>query len=487
MNERARSIFCNRTLNLRAIKVIGYDMDYTLVHYHVDVWERRAYEYLRQHFLAEGWPVAELEFDGTLVARGLIIDTERGNILKTNRFGFVKKACHGTRPLEHEQQREIYSREMVDPTENRWAFLYTLFSLSEGCMYAQLVDLLDAKKAPKVVGYAELYAEVRAAIDLAHAEGRLKAEIVAEPERFVDREPETALALLDQYHAGKKLMLITNSEWSYVAPMMSYALDEFLPRGMTWQNLFEIVVVEAKKPRFFTTQDPFFEVMQDSGLLKAGVDRLVPGRVYYGGSARRLEQHLGYSGDEFLYVGDHIFGDVQVTKDILRWRTALILRELEDDVREVEAFHQKELRIIELMREKERLEEDSVRIRLELQRCRKGYGPAPTASPGALEREYAKLRSRIEELDRQLTPLAIESSRLNNPLWGLLMRAGNEKSHLAFQAERFADIYTSRVSNFLEATPYLFARSPRGTAPHDPIDLSGPGVSSDPGDSGGMP
>ena len=33
-----RQIFCNRTLNLRAIEAIGYDMDYTLIHYDVDEW-----------------------------------------------------------------------------------------------------------------------------------------------------------------------------------------------------------------------------------------------------------------------------------------------------------------------------------------------------------------------------------------------------------------------------------------------------------------
>lgn len=32
-----RGIFCTRTLNLRSISVIGYDMDYTLIHYNVMV------------------------------------------------------------------------------------------------------------------------------------------------------------------------------------------------------------------------------------------------------------------------------------------------------------------------------------------------------------------------------------------------------------------------------------------------------------------
>src|SRR5205823_3001449 len=77
-----RGIFCNRTLNMRSIRAIGYDMDYTLIHYHSAVWERAAYEYTKRHFVEKGWPVAELEFDAEIVSRGLIIDTELGNLLK---------------------------------------------------------------------------------------------------------------------------------------------------------------------------------------------------------------------------------------------------------------------------------------------------------------------------------------------------------------------------------------------------------------------
>ncbi len=55
---RDRAIYCNRTLNLRAIGAIGYDMDYTLVHYHVAAWERRAYEHVRARLVARGWPCA---------------------------------------------------------------------------------------------------------------------------------------------------------------------------------------------------------------------------------------------------------------------------------------------------------------------------------------------------------------------------------------------------------------------------------------------
>src|SRR5687767_4858507 len=94
-----RGVFCNRTLNLRAIRAIGYDMDYTLVHYNEQAWEQRAFEHVRQRFVAVGWPAASLRFDPSFINRGLILDVELGNVVKANRFGFIKRATHGTRVM----------------------------------------------------------------------------------------------------------------------------------------------------------------------------------------------------------------------------------------------------------------------------------------------------------------------------------------------------------------------------------------------------
>ena len=82
-----------------------------------------------------------------------------------------------------------------------------------------------------------------------------------------------------------------------------------------------------------------------------------------------------------------------------------------------------------------------------------------------------ELRARLVALDERIMPLARRSGEILNPRWGPLMRAGNDKSHLARQVERYADIYTSRVSNFLYETPYGYVRAPRGTLPHDDAPL----------------
>jgi HAD superfamily 5'-nucleotidase-like hydrolase len=467
VSAHERGVFCNRTLNLRGIGAIGYDMDYTLIHYDTGAWERAAYEHLRQRLADAGWPVGGLSFDSELSIRGLVIDTELGNVVKANRFGYVKRAFHGTELLDFEKQRATYSRTIVDLSEGRWVFLNTLFSLSEACMYAQLVDLLDRRLLPEVLGYVDLYRRVKSALDAAHMEGQLKAEIMARPDAFVEADPELPLALLDQREAGKKLMIVTNSEWGYTSSMMSYAFDRHLPAGATWRSLFDVVIVGARKPEFFSQAAPLFEVVSDDGLLRPTVHGLEPGKAYQGGHAGLVERHLGLSGDEILYVGDHIYTDVHLSKSVRRWRTGLILRELEDEMRATAAARADEQRLALLMADKERLEQEHCEARLALQRLRGEYGPQPPFDEAELGKRLTLLRAQIVALDETIAPLAKAQGELASSRWGLMLWAGNDKSHLARQLERHADIYTSRVSNFLHATPYAYFRSPRGSLPHD--------------------
>jgi HAD superfamily 5'-nucleotidase-like hydrolase len=464
-----RSVFCNRTLNLRSIGAIGYDMDYTLIQYNVVEWETLAYAYAKAHLLEGGWPIEPLVFDPDMMIQGLIIDTELGNLLKVNRFGYVKSAFHGTEPLPFEVQRQVYSRLIIDHREPRYVFLSTLFSISEACLFAQLVELWEADGLPEVRDYADLYQRARHAIDAAHREGRLKAEIAASFERYVDLDAETCSALLDQQDAGKKLLLITNSDWTYTRRIMAYAFDRYLPKSMTWRDLFDVIIVSARKPDFFSSRSPLLEVVDDAGLLRPTETPPERGRVYFGGNASLVEAYLGLSGDQILFVGDHFFGDVHATKSTLRWRTALVVRDLEGDLAASEAFQAQQVELNSLMVQKEKLESLYWHARLELQHARKGREPQPGKSLSEVKRRSESLRADLARLDERIAPLARIASRLGNENWGLLMRAGNDKSYLAHLVERHADIYTTRVSNFLYQTPFAYFRSARGSLPHDDL------------------
>ncbi len=465
--EAARGVFCNRTLNMRSIRAVGCDMDYTLIHYDVERWERRAFEHACERLaeLVEGLPA--LAFDAELVTRGLILDLELGNVVKANRFGYITRAAHGTRLLPHEEQRGTYSRVWVDLSEPRWVFMNTLFSLSEGCLFARLIELHDAGRLPGVHGYGAVYDLVRRALNATHLEGELKAEIAASPERFVVLDAELPLALLDLKHAGKRLMVITNSEWSYTRDMMAYAFDRFLPGDMTWRELFDVVIVQASKPGFFEGHAPLYEVVDESaGLLRPIAGLGEAGRAFQGGHARQVEQHLGLSGDEILYVGDHVYADVHVSSQIRRWRTALVLRELEDEVAAQASAAVDQVELERLMAEKSALEREQAQQRLTLQRAQGGYAE-PAQDPGKARARIAELRDGLQALDERIAPLARASGEHLSARWGPLMRAGNDKSRLARQIERYADVYMSRVSNLLRVTPFGYLRAPRGSLPHD--------------------
>ena len=106
--------------------------DYTLIDYKMELWEERAYYYSKELLRSKGFPVSGLTFDPELVTRGLIVDKLRGNLLKVDRFGYVRRAMHGTRRLTKRELMAEYGRLVVDLRERRWSFLNTLFSVSEG-------------------------------------------------------------------------------------------------------------------------------------------------------------------------------------------------------------------------------------------------------------------------------------------------------------------------------------------------------------------
>ncbi len=461
-------MFCNRTLNMRSVHAVGFDMDYTLVHYDVVEWEARAYEHVRRKLLDQGLPVGDLKFDARLFARGLIIDVQEGNIVKANRFGYVTRAAHGTKMLSHEQQRRVYSEVWVDLSEPRWVFLNTLFSLSESCIYGQLVDLKDQKCVPGDPSYDELYRTVNDSINAAHLEGQLKADIIDDPARFVDLDDDLAQTLVDLKRAGKKLFLATNSEWHYTRPMMSFLFDGRLG-GQSWRELFDLIIVQAKKPAFFERSTPFFEVIDDDGNERPLKGGLKPGVIYRGGDAEAVQKYFDMDGGEILYVGDHVYADVHVTSRIRRWRTALVLRELEDEVLAEQLFGPEQRQLELLMNEKIALDEEQAMLRLALLRTAHGEAPPARmpASEAAMQERARQLRQQIEELDARISPLAQAASQLGHSRWGLAMRAGIDKSRLAREIEGHADVYTSRVSNLAHVTPYGYLRGPRGSLPHD--------------------
>ncbi|KAJ1456284.1 5' nucleotidase family-domain-containing protein [Pelagophyceae sp. CCMP2097] len=491
-------VFCSRSLNLRAIKAIGYDMDYTIVHYKWRQWEELAYECAKEELLAYGFPVADLRFDDAeLVCRGLVLDRELGNFVKIDRHGFVRRGMHGDRRLTNDEVDAAYGRGTVDLRFERYSFLNTLFSVSEGVLYSQLVGKLDSgalynESSPpfdseKCASYEDLHRAVTKALSRAHAiNSKLKAAVSSDPAKFTQREAKLLRETLDdQRAAGKQLALITNSDWSYTDIMMRYVCGD----DNDWRELFDVVIVSARKPQFFTPESlPCYELVFDDDHpdrqpLMREASQLRMGQVYCGGSARLVERLFGATADSLLYVGDHIFTDVNAVKASMRWRTALVVQELEAEIVASQAELAAKREIYGLLKHKDELSCRVNVLRCQVQRWqtkalgRNDMGDVVAATKAEQDEEVAATKAEFEiaellqkmlALDAQLAPQIRDQGAAFNRHWGYLTRAGfDDKSHLARQIEKYADIYCARVTNLHAYTPYHYFRAAPQVLAHD--------------------
>ena len=451
-------IFVNRTLNMNNIKLIGFDMDYTLVTYNVPEFETKTYDIIKKKLINDYNYPAEINdfiFNPNFIIRGLVIDTETGDFLKVNRYGFVRTASHGTRFLTFEELKEKYGVNSIDLTDSRYNIVHTMFSKAEGCLFAQLVDYYDKKEHSPL--YKKVFDDVKRCLNNAHMEQDLKGDVVDKPEKYLIQDKRIVEALLKFKRFGKKLALITNSDYNYSKKVMEYCFGKFIK--FPWQKVFDIIVVAANKPSFFKDRNMFLKVDPETGLLSNFYGSLEWNGIYQGGNASYLEKNFGIDPSEILYLGDHILGDVVTLKETIGWRTGLVVQELEEEVPILEKTQDIHKLIAKKMCEKERLEDISLGYREKLW----------LKENSKINRQkWEEIKEKMMKLDDELRDLITKSQEGFNPYWGEVMRAGNEISRFAALVERYACIYMSGIANLYYYSPYKYFRSQRRLLAHDP-------------------
>lgn len=455
-------VFVNRTLNLNNIKLVGFDMDYTLVTYNVPAFEEATYKIVLQKLVHDlGYPkeILKLEFNPKFIIRGLVIDIEQGNFIKVNRYGYVKKVSHGTRFISFDEQKKAYSSSSIDWADPRYYIIHTLFSLAEGCLFAQLVDFYDDQKKPG--NLKQVFKDIRTSVDDAHQEGSLKGQVTQEPDKFLIRKPALVEALKKFKMFGKKLALITNSDYDYSQKVMDYCFTPFFEGP--WQDLFDIIIVSSNKPTFFSQKQKFLKVDRKTGQLSNFHETIKWGQIYQGGNARIFEKDMGLSASEILYIGDHIYGDVVSLKEAIGWRTGLVVQELESEVPILERNVTTHQHVLHHMREKEKIETELYALKEQSWNL-----PHEKRDP-LIEKKKDDYRHRMTKLDELLSQLISEEQKDFNPYWGEVMRAGNEESRFATLVERYACIYMSCVSSLNNYSPFKYFRSKRRFLAHDPM------------------
>ncbi|KAJ9166089.1 hypothetical protein P3X46_020885 [Hevea brasiliensis] len=497
--EIGKQIFCNRSLNMRNILAVGFDMDYTFAQYKPETFESLAYECtIRKLVYDLGYPQELIgwSFDWKYMVRGLVLDKKRGNILKMDRHKYVKVAYHGFREMSKEEKVSTYGSTLIRDSfdEPDYALIDTLFSLAEAYLFAQLVDFKDNNpgKIPERADYSRMYKDVRAAVDLCHRDGTLKQMVAKDPKRYINEDASIVPMLKMLRDSSRSTFLVTNSLWDYTNVVMNFlcgsrvlvgVLDGSGTCNFDWLKYFDVVITGSAKPGFFHEDNRanLFEVEPESGMLlntdngtpmpQVGNSspRIVlkesnaPCRVFQGGSVGHLHKLLSIeSSSQVLYVGDHIYGDILRSKKVLGWRTMLVVPELEREVELLWGLRdlRKQLRL--MRNERDQIEDQIHHLKWFLK-----FEDVNADQKQKISDAIEKLESQRDQVRISHQQAQRECHQKFHKIWGQLMKTGYQNSRFAHQVERFACLYTSQVSNLSLYSPDKYYRPSEDFMPHE--------------------
>lgn len=458
---------------------------YSLAQYQQPAFDKLAFDGAKEKLVHKlGYPeeVLDFEYDHERWARGLIIDTERGNFLKIDRHKYVRVAYHGLDEISSTTRKILYSKnfnKVESFSEKSYVNMDTLFQFVDAHLFALLVNMKDRGEYEFLdfKTYGEIYKHIRECVDLCHRDGVIKDEVAINPEKYIVLD-KGMIPMLKRYReAGTKVFLLTNSFWEYTSTAMNYLyhgkkVDEETQKKNEWIELFDLVIAGSCKPAFML--DPYlqlFRVNMEDGSLKNTdgvfeIDALGPngaeeflkiGKVFQGGNWQHLHKMLEVkSGDEVLYVGDHLYSDVLRSKRTLGWRSLFIMPELEDEMRVFAKTQDARMQISQLRELREELVSKSELV----QRTNDMDDPETQALVAEIEEDTQVIKS-------TLTTLADEWHSAFHPLWGAMFNAGYQDSRFAFYVENYACLYTARASNLGLSSHTRPFRTPMEMVTHD--------------------
>jgi HAD superfamily 5'-nucleotidase-like hydrolase len=302
------SFFCPiRPLDLSAIDAVGFDLDHTLALYDDHAVNLLAARETVPILGKAGHLDATFPTDNvTSTARGLSMDLCQGNVVKIGADGRVLLARRADTWLSGRAIVETYDGHDPADESTTWHVnspfdIPTLWFFST--LGARIQNAGDAAYARRVLG------DIRRSLDHSHTHGELKRHITRDMARYVSSAPGVRPALERWKESGKRLFVVTNSDPSFAGRVLDHVL------GSGWQELFDLVLTDAGKPRFFadsTAQPPPGEPAP---------------HVLDHAHAQHVESRLGVEPARILYAGDNARTDIAPARR-RGWKTLHVVAEI---------------------------------------------------------------------------------------------------------------------------------------------------------------
>lgn len=449
-NFSPREVFANAEVHLDKIKVIGFDYDFTVASYTNQLQRlifRAARDYIVDKKLYPEELKAQIDYDKHFAVRGLTFDKERGLLFKLGpNFKVDLTTVHrGKRRLNEEQALQALGgfthMRSASQSQNLMG-IFDQFSLAEACLLADVCEYFDKNNIS--FSPAAVYQDVSSSIAHVHVSGLMHRTVMADVEKYIHHSPKIPKMLAEFRNSGVETFLLSNSSFEYIDVGMKYLC------GPDWMSLFSVIMVDAEKPGFFSTRNPFRLLNTASQHVTWGqVENIRPNCVYTKGNVTDLMNLTKWQGNQVFYIGDHVFADLRNPARFHGWWTGAIIRELETEIAVADTPDYQAL---------------SFRMQL-LEEIMRRLQWAPTSSTKPL---YVLL----DELERDRSQIRDEMNQLFNKNFGsVFYGSGSSPSLFSTQMDRYVDLYTSRLENFLDYGPgahYRFYPRRRRTLAHFP-------------------
>eukprot|EP01038_Epipyxis_sp_PR26KG_P012807 gene12807-17168_t len=529
-NIYSYDLFCNRELNMECIKTIGFDMDYTLALYTKE-FDLLAYNGAKEKLVTWlKYPkiVLDLIYEQNMCRRGNIIDKKRGNLLKLDRYKYVRVAEHGLTPLEDALRKSIY-KEAFSEIENfvgsNFVIIDTPFTVVDASLFAQLVDLKDRfstlssiAKAQQTLennnnndnnndnsliyqyiqffsskSYLELWNDLRKCVDRCHKDGVIKLKVAENPSKYIIFDPNIFPMLQEFKNANKKLFLLTNSLYDYTHVVMNYLYNKSEGNSKTfeWMDYFDIIICGGNKPAFLIDEKSSLSLykinIEDGSLLN--IDTLPTnsketieflnhhGKVFQGGNAKKLVRLLQtpMKHDNNNNNNNNEEESYEINCDNILYVGDHVYSDI---LRSKRSLGWRTCLIVpELAKEIifhkqfQPQREELMNLRKKQYLVEEQLDTLVTNTGGNMSNTT---KTMINQLQDELATLkTIIKSKLYDydrsfhPRWGQLFKAGFQESQFAKQIRDYSCIYTSRASNLGLVSPSRPFRPVRDKMPHD--------------------
>ncbi|XP_008200601.1 5'-nucleotidase domain-containing protein 3 isoform X1 [Tribolium castaneum] len=450
-----KAVFACNELDLKEVNVYGFDYDYTLACYKPSM-DYVLYNLGRQTLIEQyKYPeeIAQLEYKPGFAVRGLHYDIEKGILLKLDsflqiQFGSVYK---GLTPLSVEEVLKIYKNRIIpiayvegntknsslvlQDSHSKMVQLADLFSVPEMGLICNVADYFERNHIdyhPEI-----LFRDVKSSVKSSHP---VMHKIVSENVSEYIESNENLRPFFDRLKsANKNLFLVTNSPYNFVNKGMEMLV------GRDWKDYFDVLIVQARKPRFFTDISRPIRVFdeQSGSHIWDRVTKLEKGVIYYEGTVKQLQDLTGWRGHQVLYFGDHPYSDLADVTLEHGWRTGAIINELTHEIATLNNVEfKKNANWLQMLTQ---LIEDH-------QDCED-------------PEEQKILQKWMAERDK----LRNDIKFVFNPQFGSVFRTYHNPTYFSRRLFRFADIYTSNITNLLNYSVKHTFYPRRGVMPHEYI------------------